>query len=267
LIDFIDATQQPVKSQIMKILIVEDEKHVAKQLEEELKKIDEYIEVIGICDSVNSSIYWLQTNPLPNLIIMDIHLSDGLSFSIFKTVPFICPVIFVTTDDKYFAEAFECNSIDYLLKPITEMNLRNAIKKYKILQNHFVQNYVPLSDYLNNTDRTKSRILVRHGTEFQTVKVEDIAYFFTEHKLIFLVDRSNRKFLAEKNNLADLENELDDKSFYRANRKYIINANFLKKFTLVENGKILLELALPTHEVVTVSKENSVLFKRWITQN
>jgi two-component system, LytTR family, response regulator len=251
----------------MKILIVEDEKPAARQLEEEIKKIDEYIELVGICDSVNDTIYWLQTNPLPDLIMMDIHLPDGLCFNIFKTVPLACPVIYITAYDKYFTEAFECNSIDYLLKPISDVSLRNAIKKYKSLQTHFVQNHVSLTEYLNNVERAKSRILVRHGTDFQMVKVQDIAYFYTEHKLIFLVDRTNRKFLAEKNNLTDLENELDDKSFYRANRKYIINANFLKKFKPVENGKIQLELSLPTNEVIIVSKDNSISFKKWITEN
>ena len=251
----------------MKILIVEDERPAASQLEEGLKRIDEYIEVVGSCNSVNDSIYWLQTNPRPDLIMMDIQLSDGLCFDIFKAIPVQCPVIYVTAYDDYVAEALAVNTIDYLLKPASENRLKTAINKYKTLQSHFVNNHLSVADYLSYTERTRSRILVKHGAEFQTVKVEDIVYFYTDHKLIFLVDRTNRKFLAEKNNLAELEEELDDKCFYRANRKYIISANFLKRFRSVENGKIKLELALPVSEEIIVSKENSAAFKKWISEN
>lgn len=251
----------------MKILIVEDERPAAEQLEEELKRIDEYIEVVEICNSVNDSIYWLETNPHPDLIMMDIELSDGLCFDIFKTVPFPCPVIYISAYDKYITEAFTSNSIDYLVKPTNEHSLRNALNKYKSLKNHFVNNQASLAEYLSYADRGKSRVLVKHGTDFQTVKVEDIAYFYTEHKLIFLVDRTNRKYLAEKNNLAELEEELDDQCFYRANRKYIISANYLKKFKVVENGKIQVELTLPVNEAIIVSKEGSASFKKWISEN
>jgi DNA-binding LytR/AlgR family response regulator len=102
--------------------------------------------------------------------------------------------------------------------------------------------------------------------EFQTVRVEDIGYFFTEHKLIFLVDKDNRKYLAEKSNLSELEEELDRKIFYRANRKYIINANYVKRFKPLERSKISVELVLPVTEEIIISQENSASFKKWIGQ-
>jgi DNA-binding LytR/AlgR family response regulator len=102
--------------------------------------------------------------------------------------------------------------------------------------------------------------------EFQAIKVEEIVYFFTEYKLVFLVDRENKKYLAEKANLSELEEELDNKTFYRANRKYIINANFIKRFKPLEKSKISLELVLPVNEDIIISQENASTFKKWISE-
>jgi DNA-binding LytR/AlgR family response regulator len=198
---------------------------------------------------------------------MDIQLSDGLSFNIFKACDVTCPVIFTTAYDKYLTQAFEYSSIDYLLKPISQDKLKNAIKKYKVLQSHFVNSQASLPDYLNHHDRKRSRILVRKGVEFQAVRIEDAGYFFTEHKLIFLVDKENRKYMAEKSNLSELEDELDRTVFYRANRKYIINANYIKRFKPLERSKISVELTLPVNEEIIISQENSASFKKWIAQS
>ena len=257
----------------MKVLIVEDERPASENLVDELQAIDENIDVVAGCNSVEETVRWLNKNPLPDLILMDIQLSDGLSFNIFKACDVTCPVIFTTAYDKYLTQAFEYSSIDYLLKPISQDKLRGAIRKYNALRNHFVNNnhepntnnhYLP--DYLGR-DRKKSRILVRKGVDFQAVRVEDAGYFFTEHKLIFLVDKENRKYMAEKNNLSELEEELDKNVFYRANRKYIINANYIKRFKPLERSKISVELTLPVSEEIIISQENSAGFKKWIAQS
>ena len=255
----------------MEVLIVEDERPAFENMVEELQSIDENIDVIGGCNSVDESIRWLNKNPQPDLILMDIQLSDGLSFNIFKACKITCPVIFTTAYDKYLTQAFEYSSIDYLLKPISQDKLKNALKKYNTLRNHFVNNHentsnnqFPLPDYLNNHDRKRSRILVKRGMEFQAVRIEDTCYFFTEHKLIFLVDKDNRKYMAEKSNLSELEEELDKNVFYRANRKYIINANYVKRFKPLERSKISVELVLPVNEEIIISQENSASFKKWI---
>jgi len=250
----------------MKLLIIEDEKPAYESLAEELWAIDENVQILGGCSSVDESIRWLSQNPQPDLILMDIQLSDGLSFNIFKSVNITCPVIFITAYDKYLTQAFNYNSIDYLLKPISQEKLKNAIRKYKNLQNYFVNNHSALMEFLNHHDRKKSRILVKRGVEFQTVKVEDVVYFFTEHKLVFLVDKENRKYLAEKNNLSELEEELDRNLFYRANRKYIINANYVKRFKPLDRSKLSVELQLPISEEIIVSQENSSSFKKWISE-
>jgi DNA-binding LytR/AlgR family response regulator len=271
----------------MKVLIVEDEQPAFCNLAEELHIIDEKIDVVAGCSSVEETIRWLNENPQPDLILMDVQLSDGLSFSIFKNCRVTCPVIFTTAFNEYLTEAFRFNSIDYLLKPISAWSLNNAIQKYKTLQAHFVgaiehadhsadqhstDHHAPdqhssLPDLISRTDRKRSRILVRKGAEFQTVRIEDAGYFFTEHKLIFLVDKENRKYMAEKSNLSELEEELDRNLFYRANRKYIINANYIKRFKPLEKSKISVELTLPVNEEIIISQENSASFKKWIGES
>jgi two-component system LytT family response regulator len=256
----------------MKVLIVEDEGPAFENMVEELHAIDESINVMGGCNSVDESIRWLNQNPQPDLILMDIQLSDGLSFNIFKACNITCPVIFTTAFDKYLNQAFEYSSIDYLLKPISQDKLKNAIKKYKTLRNHFINsqehfinNPSSQSDnFNNNPDKKRSRILVKKGMEYQTIRVEDIGYFFTEHKLVFLVDKENRKYMAEKSNLSELEEELDRNILYRANRKYIINANYINRFKPLERSKISVELVLPVNEEIIISQENSASFKKWI---
>ena len=248
----------------MKVLIVEDERPAFENMVEELHAIDENINVLAGCSSVDESVQWLNKNPQPDLILMDIQLSDGLSFNIFKACKITCPIIFTTAYDKYLTQAFEYSSIDYLLKPIIQDKLKNAIKKYRVLQTHFVNNHSPAPDSFSNPDKKRSRILVKKGMEYQTVRVEDTGYFFTEHKLVFLVDKENRKYMAEKNNLSELEEELDRNCFYRANRKYIINANYVKRFKPLERSKISVELVLPVSEEIIISQENSASFKKWI---
>jgi DNA-binding LytR/AlgR family response regulator len=265
----------------MKVLIVEDEKPASENLIEELQAIDDKIDVVAGCYSVDETVRWLSRNPQPDLILMDIQLSDGLSFNIFKACEVTCPVIFTTAYDKYLTQAFEYSSIDYLLKPISQDKLKGAIRKYKSLRNHFVNahehpnghtlngsQFNPAPGDLNHHgDRVKSRILVRKGVEFQAVRVEDTGYFFTEHKLIFLVDKDNRKYMAEKSNLSELEEELDKNIFYRANRKYIINANYIRRFKPLERSKISVELTLPVNEEIIISQENAASFKKWIAQS
>lgn len=251
----------------MNVLIIEDEKPAVENLADELHKIDNSIRIIACSDSIKQSVRWLQEHAgEADLIFMDIQLSDGLSFNIFKACTVTSPVIFVTAYDKYLSQAFDYNSIDYILKPIDPGKLSNAVKKYKNLQQHFAYNYGSFLTQLNNPEKIKSRIVVKRGLEFQTIKVEDIVYFFTEHKLIFLVDKDSHKFLAEKTNLGELEEELDQKIFYRANRKYIINANYIKRFKPLEKSKISVELVLPVNEEIIISQENSSSFKKWISE-
>lgn len=250
----------------MNVLIIEDEKPAYECLLSELQAIENNLNVVAAFGCIRDSVQWLSENPSPDLIFMDVQLSDGPSFNIFKSVNVTCPVIFTTAYDKYLTEAFEYNSIDYILKPIDQDKLRGAMKKYKGLQQHFLGNYSSIFNSSSTQEKKKSRIIVKRGMEFQAIRTEDIVYFFTEHKLVFLVDKDNRKYMAEANNLAELELELDTNMFYRANRKYIVNANFIRRFKPLERSKISVELTLPLDEEVIVSQENSSAFKKWISE-
>jgi DNA-binding LytR/AlgR family response regulator len=247
----------------MKLLIIEDERLAFEQLVQELLSIDEVLEIPPPCTSIKQSVKWLENNQ-PDLILMDIHLADGLSFDIFKLCRVNCPVIFITAFDKYLSQAFEFNSIDYLLKPIHQEKLHATIKKYKSLQHHFINNHGALLEYLSNQNRKKTFVIVKKGLAFQTVRVDDTSYFYTENKLVFLVDKSNQKYIVDKNNLSELESELDNTLFYRANRKYIVNANYIKGFKQFDR-RMGLELVISPKEEIIISQENIVSFKKWIS--
>jgi len=250
----------------MKIFLIEDEMPSMENLKLNIAAIDSSIQIAGTAASIEQSIHWLKNNEPPDLILMDIQLSDGLSFYILKEDNIKCPVIFITAYDKYMIDAFEYNCIDYLLKPIELNKLANAINKYKNLQRHFINNYSSIIDYLQNTKKNKSRIIVKKGIEFVSLKLEDVVYFFTEHKLVFVVDKDNRKFLCEANSLSDIEEMVDEKIFFRANRKYIVNANYIIKFKSIDKSKINIELLLPVNEEIIVSQENAAAFKKWMSE-
>jgi DNA-binding LytR/AlgR family response regulator len=250
----------------MKIFIIEDELPALENLKMCVKDIGTNIEIAGTAGSVAQSINWLNNHAMPDLILMDIQLSDGLSFHIFKEENVKCPVIFVTAYDKYMIDAFEYNCIDYLLKPVDKNRLAAALNKYKNLQHHFINNYSSIVEYLQSPKKNKSRIIVKKGTEFLSLKLEDVIYFFTEHKLVFAVDKDNRKFLCETSSLADVEAVLDEKKFFRANRKYIVNADYITKFKSIDKSKINIEVILPLNEEIIVSQENAAAFKKWISE-
>jgi DNA-binding LytR/AlgR family response regulator len=250
----------------MKLFIIEDETPALEHLKMCIHDIGNNIEIAGTAASIAQSLHWLRNNAMPDLILMDIQLSDGLSFHIFKEDDIKCPVIFITAFDKYMIDAFEYNCIDYLLKPVDVSRLATALNKYKNLQHHFINNYASILEYLQASKKNKSRIIVKKGTEFLSLKLEDVVYFFTEHKLVFAVDKDNRKFLCETNSLADVEETLDEKIFFRANRKYVVNANYINKFKSIDKSKISIEMVLPLNEELIVSQENAAAFKKWISE-
>lgn len=250
----------------MKVLIIEDEKTAAINLIDCLKSTDNNINIAGRTCKVADSIAWLKRNPQPDLIFMDIELSDGISFSIFTECSVLCPVVFTTAYTTYLTEAFQYNGIDYLLKPIDSIKLNNTLRKYKNFQQHFINNLSSPSHYLTDRPKTKSRLIVKRGTEFQMVKTDDIVCLFTERKLVFAVDRDNKKYLCEIATLGEVEEMVDPHLFFRINRKYIINANFISRFRSIDRSKINVELQIPTSEELIVSQENASVFKKWISE-
>jgi len=251
----------------MTILIIEDEKPAAERLQKALLKADATISFAAILNSVSASVNWLRKNPQPDLMMMDIELTDGLSFKIFDAVQLSCPVIFTTAFDEYWQEAFEHNGIDYLLKPVKQDKLEAALKKYSSLQKHFAANLQQLMQWQQqpHINTYKKRFLVKRGIDYVAVKTEDIAYCYATHKLVCMVDKENGKFILDRS-LADLEKELDPVLFFRINRKYLANINSIKKIKAVGKGKLLLELFPAAGEYILISNENVASFKEWVNR-
>ncbi|MEX1239617.1 MAG: LytTR family DNA-binding domain-containing protein [Cyclobacteriaceae bacterium] len=244
----------------MKVIIIEDEILAQSKLEAMLRAIDPGIEVVAKLGSVKESKEYLVHNPSPDLAFVDIQLSDDHSFEIFRSFPVQFPVIFTTAFDKYLLESFEHNAIDYLLKPVTEEKLSRSLAKLKKLELHFLQGNI--QKLIQGGTGVRDRIVAKKGTEFIALRWSEIAYFFTEHKVVFVKDNQGRQYILDKN-LGELECEVDERNFFRLNRKFITHVGAIEKFK-PDNGKIRVFLKPPVNEEVYVSKETAPLFRKWI---
>jgi two-component system LytT family response regulator len=248
----------------MRTLIIEDEKPAADKLKKAIQKTGLGIEIIAQLDSVQSAIQWLRTQEQPELVFMDIELSDGLCFKIFETVSVPCPIIFTTAYDEYWQEAFELNSIDYLLKPVKQEKLEAALKKYDTLKQYFASNFQQLMQTKQtNLPAYKKRFLVKRGTDYISVKTEDIAYFYATHKLVCMVNKKAEKFILDIS-LSDIEKQIDPVSFYRINRKYLVNMTAIKRIKSYPKSKLEVEVDPPVNDGIIISQENVAAFKDWM---
>ncbi len=257
----------------MKVIIIEDEKPAAEKLLKAIQKSAITIEVVTILNSIKTSVDWLQQNPMPDLLFMDIELGDGLSFKIFEKINITSPVIFCTAFDEYWQEAFEHNSIDYLLKPVKQDKLETALHKYDKLKQHFASHFQQLqrwqqspgSDGQPANSGFKKRFLVKRGTDYISIKTDDIAYFYATHKLVCLVDNKTQKFIIDQS-LADIEKQLDPAQFYRVNRKYLVHLSAIKKIKTYPKSKLQVEVEPIINEEIIISQENAAAFKEWMGQ-
>lgn len=251
----------------MKCVIIEDEKPAAEKLLSLLAVSNQQVYVEAVLGSVKEAIDWLQQHATPELIFMDIELSDGLSFKIFEQINIECPVIFITAYDEYWQEAFEHNSIDYLLKPVKPEKLDAALNKYQKLKQHFTANYQTLASWPVAQSQTgyKKRFLVKRGTDYISIRTEEVAYFYATHKLVCMVDGSGQKFIMDQS-LADIESQVDPAAFYRVNRKYLVNMSAIKRIKAYPKSKLLLEVAPLVTEDIIISQENAAAFKHWMGQ-
>ncbi len=247
----------------MKILIIEDEEPASERIISMIREIDPGIRLLAVLRSVKESVAWLSMHAAPDLIIVDIQLNDGLSLEIFKQSPVPSPLIFTTAFDDYLLKAFEYNSIDYLLKPIDKEKLRRALEKYSSLRHHFSGNFVSLFEQIEHRTALKDRLVVKKGGDFVTLRTDQIAYFYSEHKISFLVDREGKRFIMDKP-LSEIESGLDPKTFFRLNRQFLVHIDAVAKFRSSDKGKWIVALHPATAEEVTVSQENAAAFKEWI---
>lgn len=249
----------------MTVLIIEDEKPAAEKLRQALAQSGQGVEVIGQTATIQETLDWLKNNPAPQLIFSDIALTDGLSFRIFEQFPVNCPVIFVTAYDEYWQEAFECNAIDYLLKPLNQDKLEATLVKYKKLEKHFSENLQNLLQWPNTGPEPthKKRWLVKRGNDYLSVKTEDIAYLYAVQKLVCLVNKSGEKFILDKS-LNDFEKELDPRQFFRVSRKFLVQVNAIDRLKAASKGKLQVLLNPPVEEEIMVSQETAPLLKAWL---
>jgi len=250
----------------MKMIIIEDEKPAARLLQRKLEKLD--LKVETLLHSVEESIAWFSQNEHPDLIFLDIQLSDGLSFEIFEKVTINSAIIFTTAYDEYALKAFKLNSIDYLLKPIDEDDLIVAIDKFKsriVKQESLQFDFEQIKKMLNNPveKNYKKRFTVKIGQHLKVIAVEEIECFFSENKGTYIHTIDNRNYLIEST-LEVLEQELDPAVFFRISRKFIVPMQTIKEIVLYSNSR--LKVILPTFkdEEVVVSREKVADFKSWI---
>ena len=254
----------------MTTIIIEDEKPAARLLQRKVEKLG--VQVQTMLHSVEDAVQWFSANKHPDLIFLDIQLSDGLSFEIFEKVEIKSAVIFTTAYDEYALRAFKLNSIDYLLKPIDEDDLEVAVAKFKSLlpkQEVPVQNlaldFEQIKKMLTNPfeKNFKKRFTVKIGQHLKVIAVDEIECFFSENKGTYMHTYDNRNYLID-NTLENLEQELDPKDFFRVSRKFIIPMKAIKEIVLYSNSR--LKVVLPTYKEddVIVSREKVTDFKEWI---
>ena len=251
----------------MKVLILEDEKLAANSLAEMLQNIDPSIRIVRILESVRKAIEWFETNSC-ELAFFDIHLSDGSVFSLFEKMKIPCPVIFTTAYDQYAIKAFKVNSIDYLLKPIDENELKAALHKYK---SHYRDKKIDPVDVrelvklLGPIKEYKKRFIVHAGQKIKSVNTDDISYFFVAEKNVFLATLNGHTYSAE-NTLETLESVLDPEMFFRVNRQYLVNIKGIKNMYSLSKSRIKLELSPPSPSEVLVSFPKMSEFRKWLDQ-
>ncbi len=253
---------------MINVIIIEDETPAIEVMSNILCNLSEEVNIQAKLRTVEESVdYFRNMTVAADIIFSDVQLSDGLSFEIFKQAGVKTPVIFTTCYDQFMLLAFENNGIDYILKPIEKADVQKALWKYKNLMKHFAHHIQDDSiERLMNlvNDRQKSRLLVKKGLEHILLRIEDVILFYTENKIVFVIDRFSKKYILDKT-LTELETELDEKMFFRANRQYIVNLNYVKGFKPFEKVKLLIDLNTPeiNHSII-VSQETAQTFRKWM---
>lgn len=250
----------------MNVIIIEDEKPAARRLSRMLNELG--IEAEVMLHSVEESLNWFQNNTHPDLIFLDIQLSDGLSFEIFEEVTVDSAIIFTTAYDEYALKAFKLNSVDYLLKPIDEDELKIAVEKYKNQQPKESNLQVNIDDIrkllINPIDRKfKKRFTIKIGQHIKIIHVDEIECFYSENKATYIHTTSNRNYLID-GSLEHWQEQLDPESFYRVNRTFMVHINSIKDIIVYSNSRLKLILQTFSDTEIIVSRERVKDFKNWI---
>lgn len=247
-----------------RILIIEDETPNVDRLKRLLKTINPDAKIVAVLDSIADSVEWFSTNDQPDLAIMDVRLSDGLSFDIFEKVQLTCPIIFTTAYDEYAVRAFRYNSIDYLLKPVQPEELERAFTKLKSITAPNLNpkaleglvNFFKPKDYRN-------RFLLPYRDGYKSLLVSEVAYFYSELRVVRakLNDGSEETI---PQTMEELDQQLDPKAFFRANRQYIIHIDAIRQVHNYFNGKLKLQMKDSPDTEIIVSRDKATQLKNWL---
>jgi DNA-binding LytR/AlgR family response regulator len=248
----------------MNVLIIEDERPASARLIRLLKKIDPSIEVLDVLRSVEQSVNWFHSHPLPALIFMDIQLEDGISFELFESIRIETPVIFTTAYDAYMLKAFKVNSVDYLLKPISPEELEQALTKYNTLHRPRTD-YSHIESLINQLQpvKTKERFLIKIGEHYRPVAVADILCFYIRERNVFLFTKQGKHYPAD-DSLDKIESAIDSQKFFRINRHFIIRFEAICDILAYSSNRLKLTLTGWKEEEILVSRERVSEFKKWI---
>jgi len=251
----------------LKVLIFEDESLSAEHLVKLVQRYDPQIELLGIVESVKQGVEWFSDHPDPDLLLMDIQLSDGSCFDLFMQVKLEIPVIFTTAYNEYAIQAFKVNSIDYLLKPVDFQDLKKAFEKFgkqhQSRNPHQEQLYEQLYQRLILPTQYIKRLLVKIGEQLKQVLVDDIAFFQFDDGLSWAVTFGKNRMPLD-HPLDELEQMLDSRQFFRINRKFIVNSNAIEKIHTYFNNRLKLQLRPDPETEVLVSRERVADFKNWL---
>lgn len=248
----------------MRVAIIEDESLAAGWLQKQIEDAAPDLEVVAILDSVETAVHWLSSNTA-DLLFCDIHLADGISFSIFERVPLQTPVIFTTAYDHYAIRAFQVNSVDYLLKPIDKEALAAAIDKFHSLHTRTSPNWQDLIKGMMPQANYQERFLVSTGQKLRSLTVAEIAYFHADNKLNFVTDTNGRNYILDQS-LDKLEQVLDPKVFFRINRQFIVSFGAIREMHHYSKSRVKLTLSPPAGDDTIVSAERSAAFKSWLNR-
>jgi DNA-binding LytR/AlgR family response regulator len=257
----------------MKILIVEDEELAVKKLQKTLAGVEPDAEVVGVTDSIVSTVNWLEDNDAPDLILMDIELCDGQSFEIFNRAKIKSPVIFTTSYDEYALKAFKVNSVDYLLKPIQKEELEAALTKLKSMKELYksgdakpdvsIDNLVKELQQKLQPKEFRKRFLVKQAQKLVSIEIDEIAYFFSDGRLNFFKTFDNKKFVVDYT-MDELEDMLDPAKYFRISRSFYISVNSVDQIHDYFGNRLMLNLKPAVDKESIVSREKVAEFKKWM---
>lgn len=252
----------------MHIFVLEDEEQALQRLQKIIGKIIPDATIVGTVAGIEEAISWFENNPMPDLVFMDIQLADGISFQIFNKIKVICPVIFTTAYEHYALQAFKVNSVDYLLKPLDENEVKRAIDKLRLLQNSgpAVVDYAAILNSLKTAQKKyKDRFIIKLGDTIKSLCITDIAYFFTENKSNFVCTNEGKRLPIDFT-LDQVEEMLNPKNFFRINRQFIIGHHAIDEMRAHSRSRIIVRLSPPFKDPAVVAIDRAIDFRNWLSE-